>query len=180
LNTFLITNFVNREIKLFIMRYILTLFVLTTFSNLSTAQFKPVQDDRLTIIVTDGTDQGKNSEVQKKQQNKKVQSKDIPSSYGTVQPLEMEFLDPIRPLGMDNAIQAAAFLERPVYGRAGFMLIFSVNDSIGGEQGTYITNGEEYKGVYRLIRQKYTPEEPIPRGMAPYKIDGTIFILGVS
>ena len=81
---------------------------------------------------------------------------------------------------MVNAIQAAAFLERPIYGKAGFLLIFCVNDSIGDQQGEHIENGQVYKGVYRLIRQKFTPEEPIPEGMAPYKLGGTIFILGVS
>ena len=81
---------------------------------------------------------------------------------------------------MTDCIQAAAFLERPKYGKTGFMLIFSVNDSIGGRQATLDINGGTYKGVYRLIRQKTTSEEPIPKGMAAYRIIGTFFLLGIS
>jgi len=41
-------------------------------------------------------------------------------------------------------------------------------------------NGKEYKGVYRLIRQKAALGEEIPEGMQPYQITGTIFLLGIS
>ena len=145
-------------------------------------EFKPVEEERLTILVTDGTDAGRDSKLQPKSAKAKPKGNQVPKSYGMDGGRigELVFTDPIKPLGLDDSIQAAAFLERPKYGRAGFMLIFSVNDSIGGKQGTYIANGVEYKGVYRIIRQKYTPEEPIPPGMAAYKIMGTIFILGVS
>jgi hypothetical protein len=37
-----------------------------------------------------------------------------------------------------------------------------------------------YKGIYRLIRQKLSPEEVIPETMLPYKLSGTVFFLGVS
>lgn len=153
------------------MRYFFTILTITLFSLTATAQFEPVEKEKLTIIVTDGTDAGKRSEVIQR-------PKGVKGGEGVVNTLE--FSDPIRPLGMSNAIQAAAFLERPIYGRAGFLLIFCVNDSIGDEQGSYEANGETYKGVYRLIRQKFTPEEPIPENMAPYMISGTVFILGVS
>ena len=125
------------------------------------AQFMPSQDS-LTIIVTDGTDLGKKSAFQ-------------PEDPGNT-----DFRDPIRPLGMANAIQAGAFLIRPQYGQAGFFMIFCVNDSIGDLQGTLIMNGKEYKGVYRLIRQKSAIDEEIPEGMQPYQITGTIFLLGIS
>ena len=166
------------------MKYYLTLLTFALIPLFTNAQFEPVEEEKLTIIVTDGTDDGKRSEVQ-------------PSSYDTVVNLPkgaggkgrkgagkkakaLKFTDQIRPLGMSAAIQAAAFLERPKYGKAGFLLIFCVNDAIGDKQGTYEANGETYKGVYRLIRQKFSEEEPIPEGMAPYMISGTMFILGVS
>ncbi len=152
------------------MKYFATIITSLLFAITLSAQFQPVEKEQLTIIVTDGTDAGKRSEV--------VQTPKGVGPGGAAN--KLEFTDPIRPLGMSHAIQAAAFLERPIYGRAGFLLIFCVNDSIGDEQGTYETNGQTYKGVYRLIRQKFTPEEPIPEGMAPYMISGTVFILGVS
>jgi hypothetical protein len=170
-----------------LMKYYLTFLSAVLIPLFSFAQFEPVEKEKLTIIVTDGTDDGRKSEVQ-------------PSSYDQVISLRKNtdgkggqnakgakskddaivFTDPIRPLGMGPAIQAAAFLERPKLGRAGFLLIFCVNDSIGDNQGTYEANGETYKGVYRLIRQKFTVEEPIPKGMSSYMITGTLFILGVS
>lgn len=152
------------------MRYFFTLLTLSLFSSFANAQFTPVEKG-LTIIVTDGTDEGRRSEGPTTP--KGVDGPGVPKNT-------TEFLDPIRPLGMTNAIQAAAFLERPLYGKAGFLLIFCVNDSIGDKQGEYEVNGETYKGVYRLIRQKFVPEEPIPEGMAPYMLGGTVFILGVS
>ncbi|MFK7807421.1 MAG: hypothetical protein AB8F74_06405 [Saprospiraceae bacterium] len=125
------------------------------------AQFSSTKKDGLTIIVTDGTDVGKNSTLQ-------------PPDSTT------NLLDPIRSLGMSDAIQAAAFIDRPSYGLAGFLLVFCVNDSIGGNQGRLFVNGEMYKGIYRLIRQKISLEEQIPDNMLPYKLSGTVFFLGVS
>ena len=146
------------------------------------AQFKPSEKELL-IIVTDGTDDGKNSEV--------VTPRDIPTSYedtgsggkggNTTTKGGMVFTDPIRSLGMTDCIQAAAFLERPVYGKLGYMLIFSVNDAIGGKQATLTAqDGQTYKGVYRLVRQKSSSNEPIPAGMTTYKVAGTFFLLGIS
>ncbi len=142
------------------------------------AQFKPAENGGLTIKVSDGTLTGRNSQVQGRS--------DIPTSYDQVgrkagaAKNTLVFDDPIRELTMTECIQAAAFLERPKYGKIGFMLIFSINDAIGGQQATLEVNGETYQGVYRLIRQKTTSEEPIPPGMAPYRIMGTFFLLGMS
>jgi len=141
--------------------YILTLLCLFAY-QFSYAQFTSTAKDGLTIIVTDGTDQGKNSELQ-------------PPADSTT-----NLVDPIRSLGMQDAIQAAAFIDRPSYGLAGFLLVFCVNDSISGNQGRLFVNGEMYKGIYRLIRQKLSPEEEIPETMLPYKLSGTVFFLGVS
>lgn len=117
----------------------------------------------LTVIVTDGTYGGKNS----------------PLSTGSGGP-KNQFKDPIRPLGMEQAIQAGAFLERPIYGEFGYILVFCVGDSIGGKQGDLEFNGELYKGVYRLIRQKVSPKENIPKNKTPYKLEGLVFFLGIS
>ncbi len=125
-----------------------------------TAQFAPTKKG-LTIIVTDGTDAGKNSVLQP------------PDSTA-------RFLDPIRPLGMADAIQAGAFIDRPQYGLTGFILVFCVNDAIGGEQGRLFVNGKVHKGIYRLIRQKISVDEAIPDGMLPYRLSGTVFFLGIS
>ena len=46
--------------------------------------------------------------------------------------------------------------------------------------GTLDVNGQEVKGVYRLIRQKLSPDEEIPAGMAAYRLKGTVYLLGVS
>jgi len=81
---------------------------------------------------------------------------------------------------MTDCIQAAAFLERPKYGKIGFMLIFSLNDSIGGKQATLVKDGKTYKGVYRLVRQKSSSNEIIPKGMTSYKVEGTFLLLGIS
>ena len=123
------------------------------------AQFSPT-DNGLTIIVTDGTNDGKNSQLQP--------------------PSDVKLRDPIRPLGMTDAIQAGAFLERPQYGITGFLLIFCVNDSIGGQQGTLNVKGQILNGVYRLIRQKMYADEPIPVGMTPFRLAGTVYFLGIS
>lgn len=165
------------------MKYLLLSACLLFISINVQSQFK-IDENGLTIIVTDGTEDGKNSELL----NKKS---DIPSSYdyvgggrkgakakpGTGQ---MAFTDPIRSLGMTDCIQAAAFLERPKYGKMGFMLIFSLNDSIGGRQATLVRNGKTYKGVYRLIKQKTSSDEAVPKGMTTYKVEGTFLLLGIS
>lgn len=127
-------------------------------------QFTPTNESKITIIVTDGTVSGKDSPLNV------VSGRD----EGTA------FTAPIKALGMTDAIQAGAFLDRPRFGKAGFLLIFSVSDSIGGKQGTLMVNGRAVKGVYRLIRQKMRENEPIPKGMATYRITGTIYILGIS
>ncbi|MCB0639591.1 MAG: hypothetical protein KDC54_23355, partial [Lewinella sp.] len=110
--------------------------LLFLFPVLVKAQFTPTPEetDNLTILVTDGTYAARNSPLRPPGPN--------------------DFQDIIRPLGMTDAIQAGAFLERPIYGKAGFLLIFCVDDAIGGKQGTYEVNGQTFYGVYRLIRQK--------------------------
>ncbi len=129
-------------------------------------------------MVSDGTDRGRNSGVAPKS--------DIPASYDQIgqkgdSPANgLAFTDPIRELGMTDCIQAAAFLDRPKYGKLGFMLIFSLNDSIGGQQGTHTAGGKTYKGVYRLIKQKTSSSEVVPAGMTSYRIEGTFFLLGMS
>ena len=130
-----------------------------TLSSLN-AQFSPTEKG-LTIMVTDGTNIGRNSNLQ-------------PPNEETI------YVDPIRPLGMSEAVQAGAFVERPIYGVSGFILVFCVNDSIGGQQGSLVVNGVEYKGIYRLIRQKLSPEEEIPNGMRSYRLSGTVYFLGIS
>ena len=123
------------------------------------AQFTGSEKGGITVIVTDGTYSSKHSPQRQ------------PGG---------KFQDPIRPLGMMDAIQAGAFVDKPDFGKAGFILIFCVNDSIGGKQGSLVVNGEEYKGVYRLIRQKMRQDEEIPAGMTSYRLSGTVFFLGIS
>ncbi|MEL6925178.1 MAG: hypothetical protein AAFO94_14115 [Bacteroidota bacterium] len=154
----------------------LLLLLFLFFVNTAAAQFK-TGEKGLTIMVTDGTSGGRHSQIQPKS--------DIPTSYDTFSTKSgaaggLVFTDPIRELGMTDCIQAAAFLERPEYGKTGFMLIFSINDSIGGKQAEYTINGEVYRGVYRLIRQKISSEEIVPVGMTSYQIKGTFFLLGIS
>lgn len=142
--------------------YALLLIGLFLTPVISNAQFEPntATAKGLTILVTDGTLEGRKSTVQP--------------------PGDAEFTDLIRPLGMADAIQAGAFIERPVYGKSGFILVFCVNDSIGDQQGTLMVNGEVYYGVFRLIRQKFHVDEEIPEGMRPYKLGGTVYFLGIS
>lgn len=128
------------------------------------AQFTPTNESNITIIVTDGT----------------VSGKDSPLNVGGGAGIGSPFTDPIVSLGMSDAIQAAAFLDRPRFGKAGFLLVFCVSDSIGGKQGTLMVNGRAVKGVYRLIRQKIKKDEVIPKGMTTYRVSGTIYILGIS
>ncbi len=141
------------------MRYFFFFLCCLLLPNLLQAQFTP-SDKGLTIIVTDGTYTGKKSLQQP--------------------PDSAKFQDPIRPLGMTDAIQAGAFLDRPSFGQTGFILIFCVNDSIDDKQGMLNVNGEYFYGVYRLIRQRFTQDEEIPEGMAPYRLSGTVYFLGIS
>jgi hypothetical protein len=133
-------------------------------SHYSFGQFTPTNESKITIIVTDGTVSGKDSPL------------NVVGGQGEGTP----FTAPIKALGMTDAIQAGAFLDRPRFGKAGFLLIFSVSDSIGGKQGTLMVNGRAVKGVYRLVRQKMRENEPVPEGMTTYRITGTIYILGIS
>ena len=150
---------------------LLLLMALATAGDVQ-AQFLP-DGKPLTIIVSDGTEGGRDSEV--------VTPRDVPQSYDQIPGQGLQFDDPIRPLGMKNCIQAAAFLERPDFGIKGYMLVFTLNDSIGGKQATLVAeDGREYKGVYRLIRQKLSADEPVPRGMTNFTVSGTFFLLGIS
>jgi len=154
------------------MRYLLTFCCALFAFTAAQAQFSPSEED-LMIIVSDGTVDGKHS--------KTVTKSDIPDSYDQITPKGVKFTDPIRSLGMTDCIQAAAFLERPKFGKTGYMLIFSINDSIGGKQATLnAKDGQSYQGVYRIIRQKTNSDEPVPAGMTGYKVSGTFFLLGMS
>lgn len=159
------------------MKYCLLLFGLFFFSTTAVAQFQPTSDG-LIIKVSDGTDAGRDSKLTSKGE--------VPTSYDQIGKSKgtattgAVFTDPIVALGMTDCIQAAAFLERPQYGKAGFLLIFCVNDSIGGKQGTLSIDGKNHQGVYRLIRQKSSANEEIPVGMTSYRIQGTFYLLGVS
>ena len=128
---------------------------------LAQAQFKGAEKDSgLTIIVTDGTYNAKNSPQRP--------------------PGNVKLRDPIRPMGMVDAIQIGAFVEKPTFGKAGYILIFCVNDAIGGKQGELTINGQTYRGIYRLIRQKMSLDEEIPEDAHPYRLSGTVFFLGIS
>ena len=155
------------------MKYLITFCCAIFAFTAANAQFKPTEEQFM-IMVSDGTADGKNSKLAEKSA--------VPDSYDQVSTLNKLVLDsPIRSLGMTDCIQAAAFLERPEYGIVGYMLIFSVNDAIGGKQATItMPDGESYPGVYRLIRQKSSADEPIPAGMTQYKVNGTFFLLGMS
>ena len=144
------------------------LFLLCFFSipNLLQAQFTPDVSRPLTIIATDGTYSAKDSPIKR-------------ARSAAPRPGQ-KFFDPIRPLGMRTAFQAAAFLERPLFGKVGFLLIFSVNDSIGGQQGLLEVNGQIVKGVYRLIRPMTSPDEEVPEGTTKYEVTGTSYLLGIS
>lgn len=125
------------------------------------AQFSSTDtNEGLTIIVTDGTLGGQDSPLRP--------------------PSNLKYQDPIRPLGMEEAIQAGAFLTRPDYGKMGYLLVFCVGDKIGGQQGSLLVNGQIVKGVFRLIRQKLKRDEEIPEGMTSYRLKGTVYFLGIS
>jgi len=173
------------------MKHILFSICILLAANTANAQFQAT-DKGLTILVTDGTDGGKNSDLQapgefklpEQARGNGAADADIPTSYDHLSSKGQEnafILDaPIRELGMTECIQAAAFLERPEYGKLGFMLIFSINDSIGGKQAVLEKNGTTYYGVYRLIRQKASNDEEVPTGMTSYQISGTFLLLGMS
>ena len=174
------------------MKHIFFALCILLVANTTYAQFQTT-DKGLTILVTDGTDSGRNSSLQAPGEFKLPEQargtgatggSDIPTSYDQLSnkgPEDAFILDaPIRELGMTECIQAAAFLERPEYGKLGFMLIFSINDSIGGKQAVLEKNGQTYYGVYRLIRQKASNDEVIPKGMTSYQIAGTFLLLGMS
>lgn len=120
------------------MKYHFLLFSLIFLSTGAMAQFQPT-DEGLIIRVSDGTDAGRDSKLTPKGK--------VPSSYDQTGSRKGNpaagavFADPIVELGMTDCIQAAAFLERPQYGRAGFFLIFCVNDAIGGQQGSLTIEG---------------------------------------
>ena len=141
------------------MRNLILSFILIGIPVLTFAQFTPAEKG-LTIIVTDGTLDGNKSTVQP--------------------PSDLKYQDPIRPLGMADAIQAGAFIDRPDYGLTGFLLVFCVNDSIGEQQGTLVVNGQLFYGVYRLIRQKISVDEEVPEGMTSFRLSGTVYFLGIS
>jgi len=172
------------------MKHILFCFCVLFACTAANAQFQ-IAEKGLTILVTDGTEAGRNSDLQApgafklpEQVKGKNAGADIPTSYDQLSskgPQDAFVLDaPIRELGMTECIQAAAFLERPEYGKLGFMLIFSINDSIGGRQAVLEKNGVTYYGVYRLIRQKAANDEAVPTGMTSYQISGTFLLLGMS
>lgn len=124
------------------------------------AQFTQADASKIKIIVTDGTFDGTHSPQRP--------------------PGDAKYQDPIRSLGMTDAIQAGAFTVRPQFGKYGFLLVFCVNDSVGGKQGVLEMDGNTYYGIYRLIRQKISPDEEVPKGMTTYQIKGTVFFLGIS
>ena len=163
------------------MRYIL-FFCCTLFAFASAnAQFKAGEEE-LMITVSDGTDKGKHSNPiipgEADFSKKGVQGK---TSKKAAKKNELVLDAPIRSLGMTDCIQAAAFLERPTHGIIGFMLIFSINDSIAGRSASItMPDGNTYSGVYRLVRQKTSSEEKVPEGMTTYSVEGTFFLLGVS
>lgn len=163
------------------MRYILIFcFGIFAFTSLN-AQFV-TDEEELMIMVSDGTEDGKhsNSIIPGEATGPGTRAK---GAITNKSPKKNELvLDaPIRSLGMTDCIQAAAFLERPSHGLLGFMLIFSINDSISGRQANItMPNGKSYQGVYRLIRQKINEDEVIPTGMTTYNVAGTFFLLGIS
>lgn len=138
----------------------LLIMVLLTLPFLASAQFAQMEKSGITIIVTDGTYDSQHSPQRA--------------------PGDARYTDPIRSLGMVDAIQAGAFTVRPKFGTVGFLLVFCVNDSVGGKQGTLEMDGNTYYGIYRLIRQKISIDEEVPEGMTSYRLKGTVFFLGIS
>jgi hypothetical protein len=137
------------------------LLVFTFFlPGLVMAQFTQMEKSDISIIVTDGTYDSTHSQQRP--------------------PGNAKYQDPIRSLGMVDAIQAGAFTVQPKYGKVGFLLVFCVNDSVGGKQGTLEMSGNTYYGIYRLIRQKISLDEEVPEGMTSYRLKGTVFFIGIS
>ena len=134
--------------------------VLLALPFMASAQFAQMEKSGITIIVTDGTYDSQHSPQRA--------------------PGDARYTDPIRSLGMVDAIQAGAFTVRPKFGKIGFLLVFCVNDSVGGKQGTLEMDGNTYYGIYRLIRQKISIDEEVPEGMTSYRLKGTVFFLGIS
>lgn len=134
--------------------------LLLALPGMAFAQFTQMEKSGVTIIVTDGTYDSQHSPQRP--------------------PGDAKYTDPIRSLGMVDAIQAGAFTVRPKYGKVGYLLVFCVNDSVGGKQGVLEMDGNTYYGIYRLIRQKISIEEEIPEGMTSYRLKGTVFFLGIS
>ncbi len=162
------------------MRYLL-FFCCTFFAFASAnAQFK-ADEEALMIMVSDGTADGKHSNpIIPGEADFRTKGKGR-TSPKSAKKNELVLDAPIRSLGMTNCIQAAAFLERPTHGILGFMLIFSINDSIAGKQANLtMPNGKTYQGVYRLVKQKTSAEEVVPEGMTTYNVGGTFFLLGIS
>lgn len=160
------------------MRFILAI-CLTTFAFTAlNAQFK-TDEEELMIMVSDGTDVGKHTNPPlPKEYTEKSRTAKSAAAAPNVEPV---LNAPIRSLGMTDCIQAAVFLKRPELGISGFMLIFTINDSVAGKQAALtMPDGKTYQGVYRLVRQKVDPSEPIPTGMTTYQVEGTFFLLGVS
>ena len=165
----------------FIIAFCCTLFAFTS----ANAQFKTGEEE-LMITVSDGTDAGKNSgSVIPGEADFGTRAKGASNTKSNANAKskknELVLDAPIRSLGMTDCIQAAAFLERPTHGIVGYMLIFSINDSISGRQASLdMPDGKTYQGVYRLVRQKSNSDEKVPEGMTTYSVEGTFFLLGVS
>ena len=87
------------------MKNLLTLLLLG-LPLLASAQFSQMEKSGITIIVTDGTYDSQHSPQRA--------------------PGDAKYTDPIRSLGMVDAIQAGAFTTRPKYGKFGFLLVFII------------------------------------------------------
>ena len=163
------------------MRYLL-IFCFGIFTSTAiNAQFV-TDEEELIIMVSDGTEDGRHSNPVIPGEATAPGTRAKGATTDTSPKKNELVLDaPIRSLGMMDCIQAAAFLERPSHGLLGFMLIFSINDSISGRQATItMPNGKSYQGVFRLIRQKINESEVVPEGMTTYNVAGTFFLLGMS
>ena len=113
------------------------LFCCLLFPFFAQGQFTITDTTNLTIIVTDGT----------------VSGKDSPLNPGGG---SREYNDPIRPLGMTDAIQAGAFLDRPRYGKAGFLLVFCrVWSAQTGPHGFRIMEGRKMSEAgFRSVKMR--------------------------
>jgi len=166
------------------MRFALIIFIATFAFTFANAQFT-TEEEELIIIVSDGTEDGKHSNPiipgEANAPGTTAKGNANANANKNAKKNELVLDAPIRPLGMSDCIQAAAFLERPSHGIVGFMLIFSINDSISGRQASItMPNGITYQGVYRLVRQKIDKDEIVPEGMTTYSVMGTFLLLGIS